>query len=94
MRTPDDERALRSLKAMCETPAMHPALLWMERELKAVRAAAYGTTEPNALNRLVGEAKTISELLDIIGDAPNEVARRANADSAPESAPSQDWPMG
>ena len=90
-----DDRALRALRTISDSAACGAALEWLEEELAGVRRDIRATFEPLALSRLVGEEKTLSELLEAIGGAPKEAARRANADSASESAPSQtDWPVG
>lgn len=87
-----EDRALSALRFIKESPATVAAIEWLEKELAEVRSDIRVTCDRDILNRLIGEERTIYQILTNIGDAPHEAARRANGDSASESGPSGTGP--
>lgn len=57
---------------------------WLEECIKVVESELYATTDQAAVNRLVGEHRTISTLIVEVENSPESEALLANADSSPE----------
>ena len=75
---PYDEDTYKALRMVARSEAWQYLKPWLEENLEQTRRELYDETEPMAMNRLVGEAKTLSGLLDEIENAPLNEASFAN----------------
>lgn len=77
----DTFKALRMLKRGAEWEHIKA---WLDENLAQTKRELFAETEPMAMNRLVGELKTISLLIDEVENSPINEASYANRNSPQE----------